>query len=61
MRASGYGVGYSLAVIVPGFRAFYMLGLGYLMPYEYTPIVLGGALSAAGALLGPETKEVDIQ
>ncbi|GAA5173066.1 MFS transporter [Pseudonocardia eucalypti] len=64
VRASGYGIGYSLAVIVPGFYAFYMLGLGYLMPYEYTPIVLivlGGALSTAGALLGPETKEVDIQ
>lgn len=64
VRACGYGIGYSLAVIVPGFYAFYMLGLGYLMPYEYTPIVLivlGGALSAAGALLGPETKEVDIQ
>ncbi|GAA4618465.1 MFS transporter [Saccharopolyspora hordei] len=63
VRASGYGIGYSLAVIVPGFYAFYMIGLANLMPYEYTPIVLivlGGALAAIGALRGPETRDVDL-
>ncbi|MEV6226418.1 MFS transporter [Saccharopolyspora shandongensis] len=63
VRASGYGIGYSLAVIIPGFYAFYMLGLTRLMPYEYTPIVLivlGGVLTAIGALRGPETRDADL-
>ncbi|MER6988256.1 MFS transporter [Saccharopolyspora hirsuta] len=63
VRASGYGIGYSLAVIVPGFYAFYMIGLANFMPYEYTPIaliVLGGALAAIGALRGPETRDADL-
>ena len=41
-----------------------MLGLrGLGVPYAYTEIVilaLGGALLLAGALYGPETKDVDI-
>jgi MFS family permease len=63
VRASGYGIGYSLAVIIPGFYAFYMLALKSLMPYAYTPIVLlvlGGALTVLGAALGPETRDADI-
>jgi len=63
IRSSGYGVSYSLATIVPGFYSFYMLGLGNLMPYEFTPIVLlalGGVLLTVGALAGPETKHVDL-
>jgi MFS family permease len=63
VRASGYGVGYSLAVIIPGFLTYYMLGLGKLMPYIYTPLVfmvLGGLLQLVGALLGPETKDVEM-
>lgn len=63
VRASGYGIGYSLAVIIPGFYAFYMLALERFMPYEYTPIVLivlGGALTAIGALRGPETRDADL-
>jgi hypothetical protein len=27
VRASGYGIGYSLGVLIPGFYAFYLLGL----------------------------------
>lgn len=63
VRASGYGIGYSLAVVIPGFYAFYMLGLAHFMPYKYTPIVLiviGGALTAVGALRGPETRDADL-
>lgn len=64
VRASGYGVGYSAATIIPAFSSFYMLGLkGIGVPYAYTEIVilaLGGVLLLAGALYGPETKHVDI-
>jgi MFS family permease len=63
VRASGYGIGYSAATIIPAFSSFYMLGLkGLGMPYEYTQIVifaLGGLLLLVGALLGPETKHVE--
>jgi MFS family permease len=64
VRASGYGIGYSLAVVIPSFYATYMLGLGKLMPFAYTPIVLivlGGVLTALGAWLGPETRHVDLK
>ncbi len=64
VRASGYGIGYSAATIIPAFSSFYMLGLhGLGMPYKYTEIVifaLGGFLLMLGALLGPETKHVDM-
>ena len=64
VRASGYGIGYSAATIIPAFSSFYMLGLkGLGMPYEYTEIVIfavGGFLLLLGALSGPETKHVEM-
>jgi len=64
VRASGYGIGYSAAIILPAFSSVYMLGLKQLgIPYEYTQIVifaLGGLLLFVGALIGPETRHVDI-
>lgn len=63
IRASGYGIGYSLAVIIPSFYAFYQGGLAAAMPRAYTPLVLlviAGVLIMAGAALGPETREVDM-
>jgi hypothetical protein len=63
IRASGYGVGYSLALIVPAFYAFYLSGLSSFMPNYYAPIpliVLAGLLISVGAYLGPETKDVDM-
>ncbi len=64
IRATGYGVGYSAAMIIPAFSSFYMLGLAGLgMPYEYTEVALtalGGLLLMIGALSGPETKQVEI-
>jgi MFS family permease len=63
VRASGYGIGYSLAVIVPAFAGFYMLGLAQFMPYVYTPVVLlvlAGVLIILGALMGPETRDVEL-
>ncbi len=61
VRASGYGIGYSLAAIIPSFSSFYMLALKQVMPYQYTQIVilmLGGLFMAIGALAGPERKDV---
>jgi MFS family permease len=64
IRSSGYGVGYSLAVIIPSFSSFYLLGLAKIMPYEYTQIVLlvfCGIFIVVGALMGPETNDVDLR
>ena len=63
IRASGYGIGYSLAVIIPSSFSFYLLGLAKLMPYAYTPLVLmvlAGVLQIIGAWIGPETKDVEM-
>lgn len=63
VRASGYGIGYSLAVVIPSFSGLYLLGLAHVMPYVFTPIVLvavAAILMIVGALLGPETREVEM-
>lgn len=63
VRASGYGIGYSLAVVIPSFYAIYQAGFANIMPMEYTPLVLlaiAGLLVAGGAAMGPETKDVDM-
>ena len=62
VRASGFGVGYSLAIILPAFYVFYQTGLAALMPYRYTVlalVVIGAFLIFVGAAWGPETKDVD--
>jgi hypothetical protein len=49
-------------VILPSFYAYYQAGLASFMPFEYTVLVLvvvGGLLIVAGAMWGPETKDVD--
>lgn len=64
VRASGYGLGYSLAVIIPSFYAFYQSGLASFMSKDYTPLVLlviSGVLIVVGALAGPETRDVDMR
>lgn len=63
IRATGYGVGYSLALIIPSFYAFYMAALAGIMPLKLTPAVLlavGGICLIVGALWGPETKDRDL-
>jgi MFS family permease len=63
VRASGYGIGYSLAVVIPSFSGIYLLWLAHLMPYLYTPIVLvalAPILMIIGALVGPETRGVEL-
>lgn len=64
VRASGFGLGYSLAVVIPAFYAFYQAGLSSVIPFEYTPLVflvLSGILVFVGAAWGPETKDVDFR
>jgi MFS family permease len=63
VRASGYGIGYSLAVVIPSFSGIYVLWLSHLVPYLFAPTLLlglGGVLMIAGALLGPETRDVEL-
>jgi MFS family permease len=63
VRASGYGIGYSLAVVIPSFSGLYLLALGHVMPYNFAPIVLiviAGVLMIAGALLGPEPRHAEL-
>jgi MFS family permease len=63
VRASGYGIGYSLAVVIPSFSGIYLLWLARFMPYLYTPLVLlgvAGVLMITGALLGPETRDAEL-
>jgi MFS family permease len=62
IRASAFGIGYSLAVVLPSLYAYYQAGLATFMPFEYTVLVLlaiGALLMVAGAVWGPETKDVD--
>ncbi len=63
VRASGFGLGYSLALVPASFYAFYLDALANVMPVHLTQLVLlavGGALAALGALLGPETRSLDL-
>lgn len=62
VRASGYGIGYSLAVVIPSFSSFFMLWLANMMPYKFTEIVItimGGILLAIGGLISPETRDAE--
>lgn len=63
LRATGYGVGYSLALVLPAFYPFYIDLLSQFMPLAYAPVALtavGGLLVLMGAVAGPETRDVDM-
>jgi MFS family permease len=63
VRASGFGLGYSLAVIIPSFYAFYESLLSNVMSETYTVLpllVIGGLLITLGGAMGPETRDVDL-
>jgi predicted MFS family arabinose efflux permease len=62
VRATGFGVGLSLSVVIPSFYAFYLSWLGHFMPPRLTSAVLlcvGAVIGVIGALMGPETRDVD--
>lgn len=64
VRASGYGIGWSLPSIIPAFYTYYMLGLSNFMPYAYTPIVLmvvGGLLIAFAAYKSKDRRHIDLE
>ncbi len=63
IRSTGYGVGYSLALIAPAFYQFYLQQFDGVMSAHMAPgvlIALAGALISLGGFLGPETKDVDM-
>ena len=63
VRASGFGIGYSLALVIPAFYSFYLAGLGTVMPDYLAPVVLiviAGALVTIGGALGPETRDANL-
>ncbi|MET9809980.1 MFS transporter [Streptomyces halstedii] len=63
IRSTGYGVGYSLALIAPAFYVFYQRQLAHVVPAHLSPavlLVIAGALITLGGALGPETKDVDM-
>jgi MFS family permease len=63
IRSTGYGVGYSLAIIAPAFYAFYLRQLAGAVSADLAPAILiaiAGLLIAAGGFLGPETKDTDM-
>ena len=63
IRSTGYGVGYSLALIAPAFYAFYLQRLDTVVSSYLAPAILlalAGILISVGGLLGPETKDVDM-
>jgi MFS family permease len=63
IRSTGYGVGYSLALIAPAFYQFYLQQFNGFMPAHLAPAVLlalAGVLISLGGFLGPETKDVDM-
>jgi MFS family permease len=64
-RSSGFGMGYTWGVIIPSFNSFFIIGLSYIMPAKYAEtlplLFIGGVLVIIGALLGPETVNVDFE
>ncbi|MBH0010110.1 MFS transporter [Salinibacterium sp. SWN1162] len=63
VRASGYGVGYSLSIVIPALYPYYLPALQSVLGQQGAVaalLTLGGVLIAVGAFLGPETARVDL-
>jgi MFS family permease len=64
VRATGFGMAYSLALVPASFYAFYLTWLTRLMPERLTQLVLlgvGSLMALGGAWWGPETRDVDLE
>jgi predicted MFS family arabinose efflux permease len=62
VRATGFGIGLGFSIVIPSFYAFYINWLGLIMPLSLAPatlLCLGGLIGMLGAVVGPETKDVD--
>jgi MFS family permease len=62
VRSTGYSIGYTFGLILPGLYSFWLLGLQGLMPYQYGPLVLmtlGGILMYFGLRPQPETNTTE--
>ncbi|WP_233194762.1 MFS transporter [Cryobacterium sp. M91] len=63
VRSSGYGVGYSLSIVIPALYPYYLPVLQNVLGDHGAVAVLlalGGALVLTGALAGPETVRVSV-
>jgi len=63
VRASGYGVGYSLSIVIPALYPYYLPALQSVLGQQGAVaalLALGGVLIAVGAFVGPETARVDL-
>lgn len=63
VRATGFGMAYSLALVPASFYAFYLTWLTWLMPERLTQLVLlgvGSLMALGGAWWGPETRDADL-
>jgi hypothetical protein len=62
VRATGFGIGFSLSVVLPSFYAIYLNWLGRLVSPPTAPaalLLIGAVIATIGAALGPETRDVD--
>lgn len=63
VRASGYGVAYTLPSIIPAFYGYYMVWMGNVMNYDYTPVVIGGLGAVCliiGGFIAKDLRHVDL-
>lgn len=64
VRASGYGVAYSLPSLIPAFYAYYMVGMGSFMDYNYTPVVItavGGMFLLVGGFAARDRRHMELE
>jgi MFS family permease len=62
VRATGFGIGFSLSVVLPSFYAVYLDWLDNLVSPLAAPAVLlfiGAVIGTVGAAMGDETRDVD--
>ncbi|MHB1172375.1 MAG: MFS transporter, partial [Lacisediminihabitans sp.] len=61
VRSSGYGVGYSLSIVLPALYPYYLPPLQNLLGHQgaiAALLTLAGVLVLTGGLIGPETSKI---